>query len=43
MKKRMKGYFQALPGKNLAYLNRLGKDLKDYAHHTMATPLFTKV
>ena len=30
MKKRMKGYFQALPGKNAAYLNRAGKDLKDY-------------
>jgi hypothetical protein len=30
MKKRMKGYFQALPGKNAAYLNKVGKDLKDY-------------
>jgi Exocyst complex component Sec3 len=30
MKKRMKGYFQALPGKNAAYLNRAGKNLKDY-------------
>ena len=30
MKKRMKGYFQALPGKNAAYLNRAGLDLKDY-------------
>jgi hypothetical protein len=31
MKKRMKGYFQALPGKNAAYMNKAGKDLKDYA------------
>jgi len=31
MKKRMKGYFQALPGKNAAYLNKTAKDLKDYA------------
>ena len=31
MKKRMKGYFQALPGKNAAYLNNTAKDLKDYA------------
>ena len=31
MKKRMKGYFQALPGKNAAYLNHAAKDLKDYA------------
>jgi hypothetical protein len=30
MKKRMKGYFQALPGKNAAYLNRAAKDLRDY-------------
>lgn len=30
MKKRMKGYFQALPGKNSAYLNITSKDLKDY-------------
>lgn len=30
MKKRMKGYFQALPGKNAAYLNLTSKDLKDY-------------
>jgi hypothetical protein len=30
MKKRMKGYFQALPGRNIAYLNRAGKNLKDY-------------
>lgn len=30
MKKRMKGYFQALPGKNAAYLNNAGKNLKDY-------------
>jgi len=30
MKKRMKGYFQALPGKNAAYLNLISKDLKDY-------------
>ena len=30
MKKRCKGYFQALPGKNAAYMNRAGKDLKDY-------------
>jgi hypothetical protein len=31
MKKRMKGYFQALPGKNAAYLNKAAKDIKDYA------------
>ncbi len=31
MKKRMKGFFQALPGKNAAYLNIVTKDLKDYA------------
>jgi hypothetical protein len=37
MKKRMKGYFQALPGKNAAYLNRAGIDLKDYA--PSATPI----
>jgi len=30
MKKRMKGYFQALPGKNAAYMTRVGKDIKDY-------------
>ncbi|GKY99706.1 hypothetical protein MPSEU_000924600 [Mayamaea pseudoterrestris] len=30
MKKRMKGYFQALPGNNAAYMNKAGKDLKDY-------------
>jgi Exocyst complex component Sec3 len=30
MKKRMKGYFQALPGKNAAYLNKATKNLKDY-------------
>jgi hypothetical protein len=30
MKKRMKGYFQALPGKNAAYMSKAGKDLKDY-------------
>ena len=33
MKKRCKGYFQALPGKNTAYLNRVGKHLKDYVPH----------
>lgn len=31
MKKRMKGYFQALPGKNAAYLNNAAKALKDYS------------
>lgn len=31
MKKRMKGYFQALPGKNSAYLNNAAKDLKNYS------------
>lgn len=31
MKKRMKGYFQALPGKNAAYLTIAAKDLRDYA------------
>jgi Exocyst complex component Sec3 len=30
MKKRMKGYFQALPGKNAACMNRVGKNIKDY-------------
>lgn len=30
MKKRMKGYFLALPGKGAAYLARVGKDIKDY-------------
>jgi len=30
MKKRMKGYFQALPGKNSAYLTLMPMDLKDY-------------
>ena len=34
MKKRMKGYFQALPAKNVAHLNRAGKDLKDYIPFT---------
>eukprot|EP00977_Amphora_coffeiformis_P010341 scaffold2417_cov155-Amphora_coffeaeformis.AAC.3 len=33
MKKRCKGYFQALPGRNTAYLNRVGKDIKDYVPH----------
>lgn len=31
MKKRMKGYFQALPGKNAAYLNNAAKELRDYS------------
>mmetsp|Transcript_13602 Transcript_13602/g.38277 ORF Transcript_13602/g.38277 Transcript_13602/m.38277 type:complete len:1292 (+) Transcript_13602:303-4178(+) len=31
MKKRMKGYFQALPGRNTAYLSNVSKDLKDYS------------
>jgi len=31
MKKRMKGYFQALPGKNAAYLNNAAKDLMEYS------------
>jgi hypothetical protein len=31
MKKRMKGYFQALPGKNSAYLNNAARDLRDYS------------
>lgn len=31
MKKRMKGYFQALPGKNAAYLNNAAKDLVEYS------------
>jgi Exocyst complex component Sec3 len=30
MKKRMKGYFQALPGKNAGLKKQAGKDLKDY-------------
>jgi Exocyst complex component Sec3 len=30
MKKRMKGYFQALPARNAAHLNRAGKELKEY-------------
>lgn len=36
MKKRMKGYFQALPGKNAAHLKSVSQDLKDY------TPRFKK-
>jgi hypothetical protein len=36
MKKRMKGYFQALPGKNAAYLKNVSRDLKEY------TPKFKK-
>jgi len=31
MKKRMKGYFQALPGRNTAYLSNASKDLRDYS------------
>ena len=31
MKKRMKGYFQALPGKNAAYLHNSSKELRDYS------------
>lgn len=31
MKKRMKGYFQALPGKNSAYMSNAAKNLKDYS------------
>eukprot|EP00532_Pseudo-nitzschia_australis_P006925 CAMPEP_0168165398 /NCGR_PEP_ID=MMETSP0139_2-20121125/1467_1 /TAXON_ID=44445 /ORGANISM="Pseudo-nitzschia australis, Strain 10249 10 AB" /LENGTH=1262 /DNA_ID=CAMNT_0008082515 /DNA_START=355 /DNA_END=4142 /DNA_ORIENTATION=+ len=31
MKKRMKGYFQALPGRNSAYLSNSSKDLKNYS------------
>ena len=31
MKKRMKGYFQALPGRNTAYLNSAAKDLRNYS------------
>jgi Exocyst complex component Sec3 len=31
MKKRMKGYFQALPGKNAAYLKNVSRDLKEYS------------
>ena len=30
MKKRMKGYFQALPGKNAAYLKNVSRDLREY-------------
>lgn len=30
MKKRMKGYFQALPGKNAAYTAFVARDMKDY-------------
>ena len=30
MKKRCKGYFQALPGRNAAYLDEVGKDIRDY-------------
>lgn len=30
MKKRMKGYFQALPGKNAAYTHLIARELKDY-------------
>lgn len=31
MKKRMKGYFQALPGKNAAVTQFVARDLKDYS------------
>jgi len=31
MKKRMKGYFQALPGQNKAYLSNASKDLRNYS------------
>jgi len=31
MKKRMKGYFQALPGRNTAYLSNASKELKNYS------------
>eukprot|EP00536_Pseudo-nitzschia_multiseries_P000513 jgi/Psemu1/233676/estExt_Genewise1.C_60177 len=31
MKKRMKGYFQALPGRNAAYTNNVSKSLKSYS------------
>ena len=37
MKKRMKGYFQALPGKNAAYLNNASRNIKEY------TPKFKNV
>ncbi|CAB9497367.1 Pfam:Sec3 [Seminavis robusta] len=30
MKKRMKGYFQALPGKNSSYMKNVSRDLKEY-------------
>lgn len=36
MKKRMKGYFQALPGKNAAYLTNASKNLKDYSPYDTA-------
>ncbi|KAG7356111.1 exocyst complex component Sec3 [Nitzschia inconspicua] len=41
MKKRMKGYFQALPGKNTAYLSNAAKDLKDYSPYEPGTKEMT--
>mmetsp|Transcript_7771 Transcript_7771/g.19335 ORF Transcript_7771/g.19335 Transcript_7771/m.19335 type:complete len:1331 (+) Transcript_7771:399-4391(+) len=41
MKKRMKGYFQALPGKNAAYLSNASKDLKDYSPYDVTAKELT--
>lgn len=41
MKKRMKGYFQALPGKNAAYLNNAAKDLAEYSPQASPTSHMT--
>jgi Exocyst complex component Sec3 len=41
MKKRMKGYFQALPGKNAAYLSNASKDLKDYSPYDVSAKELT--
>ena len=37
MKKRMKGYFQALPGRNTAYLSNASKDLRNYSPYEPAS------
>ena len=37
MKKRMKGYFQALPGRNTAYLTNASKDLRNYSPYEPAS------
>lgn len=38
MKKRMKGYFQALPGKNAAYLKNVSRDIREYSPKFKSVP-----